>query len=218
MRKIILTLMACALAATSCNLDDQFSATNVSDLVTNRNSRFFSDYGQEYTVVTDNTDHLWKDGERLLIYFDIVNRDYDIVLKDYSKCTISKPTPLSGEEPDLGEDPLTIDGSTLSGGYANFQFSYYREKGSDLLQDITMEYTDDSETIHLYLILHGNGKNPATTSKDNLETVTVTYCFPLVGLAPSGESRKLTLTFKTLNENNEIVAKTHNLYSDAIRF
>ena len=142
MRKYILTLIACALAAVSCEINDEYYALNVNDLVTARdNTTMISDYGMLYTIKSDNSDHKWTVGERYLINFDIENSNYEITLKGYTKCIISTPTEM-GETPSPGEDPVTIKGSTISGGYVNLHMDYTRKKESDYAHKIFMEYKD----------------------------------------------------------------------------
>lgn len=219
MRKYILILVACALAATSCNLDDQFSATNVTDLVTvYSNTMLINDYNTSYTITTDETDHLWQKGDRLMILFDIHNRDYEITLKDYAKCVICVPENISGEEPVLGTDPVLIDACTISGGYVNCEITYYFKKGSNAAHLIDMVYMDDGTNLHLYISHNGNEENPSKMNKNDLDTVTVPYSFQIAGLVPSGESRRLSLTMNILNENNEVGAKTYSLLSEPVRF
>ena len=219
MRKYILTLIACALAAVSCEIKDEFYVSNVNDLVTARdNSTMLSDYGVLYTVKNDLTDKKWTAGERYLINIDIENANYEISLKQYTKCVISAPTEM-GETPSPGEDPITVNGSTISGGYVNLHMDYTRKKESTYTHRIFMEYKDDpaSDVLELVLIHDGNGENSIQMDKDDLETVTCVYCFPLAGLVPKGENRLIKLTLYEIVGPN-VVRNTHQLYNEYITF
>ncbi len=219
-KKHFLPLVACILAASSCNLDDQFSVSNMNDLVTvYSQTLLINDYNTSYTITEDQSDHQWAVGDRLVILFDILNRDYDISLRDYVKCIVSTPTPVpEDQEPSLGEDPVMVNTCTISGGYVNMELVYYVKTGSSFPHRIAMEYQDDGYALNLFLIHEGNGENPATTDKGSLTTVVAPYSFSLDGLAPSGESRKLNLTLNTLSDSNGIEQKSYSLYEGSISF
>lgn len=218
MRKYILTLIACALAAVSCELKDEYYVTNVNDLVTAKENTMMSDFGVLYTIKNDLTDRKWTVGERYMINFDIENADYEISLRQYTKCIIASPTEM-GEEPSPGEDPVTVNGSTISGGYVNLQLKYYKKKESTYPHNIFMEYKDNtaSGTLELTLIHDGNGENPVQMDSDDLEEVTSIYSFSIVGLVPKGQSRLLQMTLYEI-EGSEIKKNTHLLYNDRITF
>ena len=219
MKKYIITLIACALAAVSCEIKDEYYVSNVNDLVTVKDkTSMISDYGVQYTITKDNTDQKWSVGVRYMINFDIENTDYEITLHDYTPCVISTPTEM-GETPSAGEDPVTVMGSTISGGYVNLNFKYYQAKGSDFLHRVFMEYKDDptAGTLDLYLIHDGNGENPSKIAADDLETVECIYSFPIWDIVPKGQSRMVNLTLYELN--GIIVEKnTHRLYNETITF
>ena len=219
MRKYILALIACALTAVSCGINDEYYVTNVNDLVTARdNTTLMSDFGVLYTIKNDITDRKWSTGERYLINFDIENADYEITLKKYTKCIISQPTEM-GETPSPGEDPITVNGSTISGGYVNLNMDYYRKKESNYAHRIFMEYKDDpvSGNLELMLIHDGNGENPVQMNNDDLEKINCIYSFPIAGLAPKGHNRLVRLTLYEIVGPN-VVKNTHQLYNEYITF
>lgn len=219
MRKYILTLIACALTAVSCELKNEYYVSNVNDLVTARDkTSMMSDYGVLYTITSDISDHKWVVGERYMINFDIENADYEITLKGYTPCIISTPAKM-GEDPSPGEDPIQVNGSTISGGYVNLHMDYYRKKGSDYAHKIFMEYKDDpaSGILELILIHDGNGENPVQMDKEELDKITAVYSFPLADLVPKGQSRLLQLTLHEIVGPN-VKKNTHQLYNEYITF
>lgn len=219
MKKYILPLIVCALAAVSCEFSDEYYVSNVNDLVTARdNSSFMSDYGVLYTVKNDLTDRKWTVGERYMINFDIENANYEISLKQYTRCIISTPSAVD-DTPSPGEDPVIVTGSNLSGGYVNLNLSYYVKKESTYPHRIFMEYQDNpnSGNLELILIHDGNGENPSQMGKDDLDTVNGIYSFVLTGLIPKGESRLLQLTVNEMN-GTSITKKTYQLYNEYITF
>lgn len=221
MKNHILPLLLCfALATTACEFRDDFQATNVNDLVTvSANKILVNDYGQAYTIVQDETDHLWSSGDRLLIRFDVLNRNYDITLKQYQTCLVKEITPQD-EEQGEGEDPVSIAGSALSGGFVNLQISYYAQKGSNYAHNIYMEYKDnpDNNSLELFLLHDGNNENPSTMADDELEVYTKVYCFLLRGLLPEGTRRSINITMYELNALNDVVKNTYPLYEQEVIF
>ena len=221
MRKYILPLLVCALAASACGLKDDFTAQNLTDLVTVQdNHALVNDYGVPYYVTSDLTDGNYALGDRLLILFDVLNRNYDITLKTYLKSTILKPVPVENDEPSDIEDPVIIQASSISGGYVNLQFSYYRKKDSNYAHRIFMEYRDDTRSnfLNLFLLHDGNGENPSNFSTDQLEEVYALYSFPIYDLIPSGESRMIDLTLYELLNDNSVTKNTHRLHDQTINF
>ena len=220
MRKYILTLIACALTAVSCEFSDEYYVSNVSDLVTARENTMMSDFGVLYTIKNDLTDRKWTVGDRYMINFDIENASYEISLKQYTRCIVSTPNAMDDDgTPSPGEDPVKVSGSTISGGYVNLNINYYVKKGSDYQHRIFMEYKDNpkSGNLELVLIHDGNGENPSQMSTDELETVNSIYSFVLVGLIPKGESRLLQLTIHEMN-GTSVTQKTYQLYNEYITF
>ena len=223
MRKYIFALICCVLAVSACEMKDEFRASNVTDLVTAvSDNTLINDYGVSYTITGDETDRLWKKQDRLLVVFDVLNRDYDITLKQYVKSIVQNPSPAS-EESAGGKDPVEIEASVISGGYVNAQIAYYRSKSSDFLHTISMEYEDQPKEnrFNLYLYHNGNGENPAQRDKDGLEKVTSLYSFRLSGLLPAGESRMLYITIyelTTVSGKQEVSTRTYQLYNQFITF
>ena len=219
MKKYILPLIVCALAAVSCELKDEYYVTNVSDLVTARDkTSLISDFGVLYTIKNDLTDGKWAGGERYMINFDIENADYEISLKQYTKCIISTPAQMD-DDPSPGEDPVIVNGSTISGGYVNLHLDYYKKKESTYPHKIFMEYMDNPSTgiLDLTLIHDGNGENPVQMNADDLDKITSVYSFSLVGLVPKGESRLLKLTLHEI-DGSSVKKNTHQLYNEYITF
>lgn len=222
MKKYIPGLLAFALAVTACNLDEEFSATNITDLVTvESNTSLVNDYGTVYHITADMSDHDWAIGDRLYALFDLLNSNYDITLKSYSKCIVIKPVPYpEGDFPVPMADPVIIDGNSISAGYVNLQLTYYKQKNSNFAHRILMYYKDkpDSQQMELYLVHQGNGENPANLEDDELETVTALFSFPLAGLAPGGSRRTVYLTYNELYNNSQVVSRSAKLYDQDIYF
>ncbi|MBR1569897.1 MAG: hypothetical protein IJ651_04120 [Bacteroidales bacterium] len=222
MKKYILPLLACLLAASACELKDEYYVKNIQDIVTAvSKTELQNDYGTVYTVTVDNTDGAWKKDVRYLISFDITNRQYDIDLNAYKECNLVTPSPLAGELP-LG-DPVAIESQTISGGYFNVFFSYYKKKDSSYPHRFSMHFVDDSEKgiLELYLTHDGNGENPAFLDKEELELTSDLYCFHLAGLLPEGTYRTLWLYIDEVDQEEGVKVIKRNgyrLYDQSIIF
>jgi len=225
MKKSLIPLLAgCLLTTVSCNIEDTFYMEGVQDLVTaQENGVFLSDYATAYTLKEDKSDGLWVKGNRYLITFDILNRDYEITLKGYQDCYVSTPVAAS-EEALAGEDPVAINAQSISGGYVNLHLSYYQKKEGSYTHQIRMAYEDHPEKaeLQLFLVHDGNAENPVNYSNEELESVDRLYSFPLQGLVAEGQSRIITLTLYELSTTSagiqEVTQKNYRLYEQSITF
>lgn len=221
MRNTILALLCCSFLLGACNVADDFKASNITDMVTVVDQvTLMNDYGAVYTITENMIKGSLNKGDRLLIYFDVLNSNYDIVLKSYTVSVIVVPQPAS-EEPAPDMDPVTITGSSISGGYVNVQFTYYRNKRADTQHTFTVEYKEENNQLHLTLIHDGNGENPSLMDARDLEEVSALYSFKMFGLVPSGESRYIFLTLDELKEEGgqQVVRKhTYQLYDQPLSF
>lgn len=209
MKKYLIALLSLVFAVSSCEFKDVFYLTNTSDMVTVSEGQIVNDYGYAYAITQDNTDKGWnEEGARHYIVFDVLNRQYDIALKQYLKATISHPVngvPLPEEGGALGADPVEVINNRISGGYLNLVLKYYRMPSSEHVHRMSLRYIDhaDSNMLELRLIHDGNGENPAQRSSSDLVQDACVYCFPLEGMAPKGSSRTLMLTIDYLNTTSD---------------
>ena len=222
MKKYLTALLFLVFAVSGCEFKDVFYITNTADMVTVTEGQIVNDYGYVYAITQDNTDKAWneEDGARLYIVFDVLNRQYDIALKQYLKATVSQPVngvPLPEEGGALGADPVEVINNRISGGYLNLVMQYYRMPSSDHVHRMSIRYIDNAETntLELRLLHDGNGENPAQRSSSDLVQDACVYCFPLEGMAPKGSTRSLTLTIDYLNTTadgkSEIKQATYSL-------
>ena len=223
MKKILAILLA-GLMIASCELpDNYYSYTNATDYLTVYSGKLYNDYGTELTVTQDNTDKAWNaEGNRFYASFDILNANYDIFLKAYYLATIkSIAGPLPGEA--LESVPVQVLDCNVSGGYLNIIITYYTAKDSETPHSVNVYYSDNGSELTLSLIHSGGGESPVgLTNLDSMNAVTEVLCFPLEGLAPSGETRFLILDVDVLSKDTDGKYTSEHfssqLYNVSVRF
>ena len=223
MKKFIIAAVAAVLCAWACDMGEPvYSITNVSSYLTYNEGELFNDYGVRFTVTTDQTDGKWKvDGTRMYSTFDVLNINYDIMLKAYYVAVIDAPVEGAPSE-DATFDPVTIYDCSVSGGYLNLIIGYHAVDGTECPHQMKLYYIDKSNSLEFRLTHEGDGENPIEMDESSLKTVSRFCCFPIYDIVPSGESRYITLTIDTLQKDSEgaytSVPFTSSLYGNAITF
>ena len=218
MRKFVLPLLFCLVAAVSCELEDSFYIENAQDIViAKENNYMVNDYNIAYSITQDQSDAKWSVGQRLFITFDVQNQNYDIILKDYEVVQICQPTEKTGELE--MRDPVKVVAHSVSAGYINLCIDYTRLPGSDFLHVISMQYTDNptSGRLDFYLLHDGNGENKLKMPDAELETVRKFYSFPIANLVEKGKSRQLYITIQEI-VGSEVKEANYSLYDAPILF
>lgn len=185
MKHAWITLLALALTLTSCKLDDTFSASNLHAFVTVKGGTFVDDAGGSCTIVQDLTDKGWNEEDsRHFIIYDILNRNWDIMLREYYRARIQAPVngwPEEGWETQPGTDPVVFVTHSFSGGYLNLVLQYYYKPDTDCPHDMVLLYQEREADDELHLVLKhtGNGENPVDMDTANLKLDVRVYCFPI---------------------------------------
>ena len=228
MKKYLIALFCLVCSVSGCQFKDVFYVTNANDLVTVTEGTLVNDLGYVYTIQTDATDKGWnQEGSRLYIVFDIVDRQWDITLHEYTKVTIAPVSvgiPVDEEGKPVIGDPVEVTNNGIGGGYLNMVLKYYRKPGSDASHAMSLYYNDKAadSTLELRLIHDGNGENPVQMSSSDLVQDTAVYSFPLEGMVPKGSYRSVTITIDYLNTKEdvqqEILQGTYALYTYPIYF
>ena len=228
MKKYLIALICLVCTVSGCQFKDVFYVTNANDLVTVTEGALVNDLGYIYTIQTDATDKGWnQEGSRLYIVFDIVDRQWNITLHEYTPVTIAPVKigfPTDEEGNPLTGDPVDVVNNGISGGYLNLVLKYYRKPGSEAPHTMQLYYNDkpaDSQ-LELRLFHEGNGENPVQMSASDLVQDTAVYSFPLEGMVPKGSYRTLIITLDYLNTKTdgqqEIAQGTYALSTSPIYF
>ncbi len=204
MKHAWITLLALALTLTSCKLEDSFTASNLHAFVTVKDGTFVDDAGGSCTIAQDLTDHGWNvEGSRHLIIYDILNRNWDIMLREYYRAQIQAPVngwPEDGWETQPGMDPVSFITHSFSGGYLNLVLQYYYKPGTECPHDMVLLYQERlaEDELHLILKHSGNGENPVEMDTANLKTDVRVYSFPL-----KTSCKSVYLTLPVISQDDE---------------
>lgn len=194
----------------SCKFESTFTMTNVRLMVTCTDGILVSDYGDKYRVTQDAVGlDAWNvEDNRYYAIFDILNKEYDIYLKEIFNSNITEATPYSVEE-ELPDDPVQIEVGGFSGSYYNIGLLFYRVKNSNHAHPITFRYETELGTLKLYVVHDGNAEDTRTHEKSDLETDFRVFSIPISSL---GEFSSAELIVNELNSSNEVVKITYNIY------
>ncbi len=209
-----ISLIAAVLSLSACVLKDEFTMENVSDFINVTDEGVLvNDNGLVYNLTTDASDGLWRNHPRFYCSFDVLNSNFDIMLRNYIPAVVENMTDTSAD-PDMEGctwlDPVVVLANGVSGGYVNIIANLYRDKNSAYDHKLHMYYVDDDvkDELHLYLVHDGNGENPVLASSDaSLESFSAVYSFSLKGIVPEGNSRTVFINFKTIDNSDPKSAK-----------
>ena len=210
MKHAWISLLALALTLTSCKLDDSFTASNLYAFVTVKGGTFVDDAGGSCTITQDLTDKGWnEEGARHFIIYDILNRNWDIMLREYYRARIQTPVdgwPEDGWETQPGTDPVIFVTHSFGGGYLNLVLQYYYKPGTECPHDMVLFSQEREADDELRLVLKhtGNGENPVEMDTANLKTDVRVYCFPI---STNCHSVQLTLPVLAKDDDGKQVVK-----------
>ena len=217
MKKILLPLLCCLLA-TSCLKDDTFSMQGYRDFATVYQGKLVTDRAATLTVVKDESgSDIWKiEGARLFIRCDILNRNFDITLKNVLEASRPHPTPYVEKE-DEPDDPVEILGQGIGGRYVNLLLSVYGSPASDALHPVTFHYTANTagDEVTLYVLHDGNHENPAYMEEKKLQQTVLAFSIPLEDILKKGVRTQLSLCLyqlvKAQDGTYSVQKKTYSL-------
>jgi len=211
MKKYILSLILCLLAATSCLKESTLEVTNYSCFVTSISGKLLNDFGSVYTVATNATDsEEWRsEGKRFYILCDILNRALAIKLKEITPVTISALSPLSEE--DKWDDPVKVDDHSISGGYLNLVLTSYFDKDLKTKHKLYFrsEYNKAAEELTIHVIHNGKHENPAYKPLEELDTKQEIFSVPYTEFVKEGSKLSLKISLYELetDETGKTVVK-----------
>jgi hypothetical protein len=175
--KKILPLLLCSLVAFSaCKMEDSYTQTNVQDLVTVKGDNLVNDYGYVLTVTQDAVGRSnWQiEGARYFALFDILNRQFDISLKEMVR-SIESVVWEYDETVEYATDPVSPFMVTFSGGYLNLGLEIAKVKKSDNAHPIRFYYELDNSYMKLHVVHDGDGEDLRNWPKDDLDYVDRVY-------------------------------------------
>ena len=202
MKRILIPLLCCLLAAWSCNVDSSFSTMNTQDMVTVSGGKLLNDNGVLYTLSQKAADTpALEEGKRYYIIFDILDKNYNVFVNTVIPAEIVVPTAASAEESITAHDPLVVQFNWIGPKYLDLSFSYFYKEGSDCAHAIFARYSlsDDKKTLNLSVYHDGNDENPATLDEKDLKHEVRIVSIPISDWSPS----VVTLTLDVLSQNDE---------------
>ena len=222
MKRILLPLLCC-LMAVSCLKEDIFSFQNYPDFATVCQGKLVTDGALTFTVVHDESgsDDWKKEGARLFIVCDILNRNYDITLKQVLEATVPHAVPYveTENEPD---DPVVIAGHSIGGGYVNLLLNIYGSPDSGAAHAVTFHYASNTagNEVALHVLHDGNHENPAYMKEDQLKKQALGFSIPLRDMLKEGVPTQLTLCLYQLEKAEDgtysVQKKTYPLHTGSI--
>lgn len=179
MKKILPLLLCSLFAFGACNMNDTYTQTNVKDLVTVKGDYLVNDYGYVLTVTQDAVGRSnWQvEGARYYALYDILNRQFDISLKELIRSYESAVWEYD-ETAEYATDPVTPFMATFSGGYLNVGLTLTKLKKSDNAHPIRFYYELDNSFMKLHVVHDGDGEDLRNWSKDDLDSIDRIYHIP----------------------------------------
>ena len=204
MRKLPVLLL-CLAAIWSCNLKGSYYVENCQDFVTLSDGNLVNDYSVVYTlsnVASDNVIVPTVEGRRYFLTFDIINGNYDILLKNTIDINTLQALPAVGPVPEA-HDPVSIVLYNISPTWLNLGIRYYNAKESNFIHSFSAQYVHEPATDEITITLYhnGNDENPASADEETLEQVTELFSIPLAGYGwtPAG----VNLTCHVLQKSSD---------------
>ena len=200
-RLFSLTLLLLVLSAAGCKKDPVLYYNDIS-FVNATEGVYVSDAGVEYVIVENATDREIPRNGRMIFACDILQKVrtgvFNVRLNGFSVPLVKDPVLSSGSPAD---DPVSIEGGWISGGYFNTLLGFYLDDASSVKHLINLEYTlptESNDTLYLQLTHDALGEvpvNPADET-DAYSYVRTYACFPLDGLLPSGTEVPVKVLWK----------------------
>ena len=117
--KKLFVLLLCLAAVWSCNMTGSYYVENCQDFVTLSDGSLVNDYSVIYNVSSVASDKVIVpsvDGRRYFLQFDIINGNYDILLKNTLDVSTLQAFPAGGLEP-VAHDPVSRFLALRGGGF-----------------------------------------------------------------------------------------------------
>ncbi len=190
--------------AVSCLKEDIFSFQNYPDFATVCQGKLVTDGALTFTVVHDESgSDVWKkEGARLFIVCDILNRNLEIRLKNVLHVDIEEALPYTEEENEP-DDPVEVMRQSISGGYINLAMNVFGDPSGDKDHLITFYYTANEmqDEFTFYVLHQGNHESPAYMDEKKLETKNFYFSIPLWDLLKKNTPTKLNLCLYQLKKD-----------------
>lgn len=202
MKKILLPLLCC-LMATSCLKENTFYMENYTDFATFYEGKLVTDNAYRFSVVDNQsgTEAWKKEGERVLIKCDILNRNLEIRLKNVLHVDIEEALPYTEDENEP-DDPIEVMDQSISGGYINLALVYFANPSSNAAHVLSCYYEANAaqDEFTFYVLHEGNDENPACMDEKKLERQSEVLSIPLWNLLKKGTPTKLNLCLYQLKK------------------
>ena len=183
--KKLFVLLLCLAAVWSCNMTGSYYVENCQDFVTLSDGSLVNDYSVVYKISNVASDKVIVpsvDGRRYFLQFDIINGNYDILLKNTLDVSTLQAFPAGGLEP-VAHDPVSLVLYNISPTWLNLGVRYYKAKESTFIHGFTAQYVHEPATDEITITLYhnGNDENPASADEETLEQTTQLISIPLTG-------------------------------------
>jgi hypothetical protein len=209
MKKLLIPLIFCLVAAWSCNVGTTYSATNVQDIVTIVEHQLVSDGGVLYTVTSAPKDmQELQEGHRYYLLFDILNQNFEIDIKSVVPIDIIIPEEAPVKEVEA-HDPVIIQFNYIGKKYIDLAFTYYYDPTSNCAHDVFVHYFLENKQLKLTLYHDGNDENPTKMSEDLLKEKTRIISIDMGDEELNSVSLTLNLLGTDEKGNPAIVTKTY---------
>lgn len=182
MKKLLIPLLCCLVAAWACNMEGSYSAQNVQDIVTVAKGQLVNDNGVRYTISDVYKDApALEEGKRYYIVFDILNINYDISVRSVTPIQVIVPVPASDQEEITAHDPIDVVFNWVGTSYLDLGYTYYYNEQSNCAHDLLVRYnlTNGDSVLNLFLYHDGNDENPAAMAEKDLKTGTRIISIPV---------------------------------------
>lgn len=203
MKKLLIPILCCLLAAASCTIGGSYSATNMQDFVTLDQGKLVNDNGVVYTLTEIAGKDLptLEEGRRYYVVFDILNEHLEVRLKHAvtAREITPVPAPDNVEETEI-KDPLTFRINAVGPKYWDLGIVYYRDPKNNFTHDINAYYRleDAGSSLHMYVFHDGNNENPTHMEVKDLIEDAMVVSIPVSAF--QGITNYL-LTFDVLSQN-----------------
>ena len=213
--KKLFVLLLCLAALWGCNLKGSYYVENCQDFVVRDEGVLKNDYGVVYSITSTASNQVpvpMSDGQRYFLFFDILDADYHILLKNSIPVDALEAVPETDPVPEA-DDPVNIILFNISPYWLNFAITYYKGKESNYAHNFAVQYVREPATDVLCLTFYhdGNDENPASAQESSLDQVTKLFSIPLTGYdwTPAGVNFTCHVLQKNTEDAYEVVQHTY---------
>lgn len=183
MKKLLIPLLCSLVAAWSCDFKSTYYVENAPDIVNVIDSRLINDQGVVYTITDKATTNLpnLEDGKRYYIVFDILNQQFDILLRNVTPVSIITPAILPDETEGLGSDPIKIQFAQGNRSYIDLGIAYPVAAGSNYARQLKFYYTLENadSQLNIHIFYDGNNENPTKMEEKDLKSEFSVFSIPI---------------------------------------